>query len=550
MQDNSLNKMTRRDFLKFLTSGALMLGLGTAVSRFGSLPGSGVNTGLLQAAASSSGINFWSRGINLLSTPIHAAVLPNGKILYITGSGEAPTQAAGPYLAGILDPITNTQTKLTVAEDIFCGGNCLLPSGNVLFTGGTLAYGDPSTFQSYEGLSSAYEFDFTSNSFVKKNSMAHGRWYPTQVALPNGTVLIISGLDELGCTNHLVEIYDPATQSFSISYDPLSGRTYTVGYCNTGADPGSPTYGGTKKGTSPGISLYPRMHLMPNGLVANVGMSQPLKTWNPSTGHWVIGGQFAIYQNRTFGTSVLLPLQNSPTETGKILVIGGAPNRSYPATNTCEIVTPNGDSLQTQFTAPTQYPRIYLNATILPTGSIFVNGGTTQGGASSYSVYAAELFDPTSQTWSTMPSATISRRYHSVALLLPDGRVWTAGTTLGLQPPGDLTTEIFSPAYVTGTRPTISSDPIIQGGYGGSIIIPTPDAAHISAVSLVSVSSVTHHHSSEQRLIWLQIQSRASDILTVAAPINSNLAPAGYYMIHVLDDNSTPSIAKFIKIPS
>src|ERR1700745_2643736 len=109
MQDNSLNKMTRREFLKFLASGALMLGLGTAGSRFSSLPGSGVNTGLLQASASSCGINFWSRGVNLLSTPIHAAVLPTGKILYVTGSGEAPTHAAGPYLAGILDPITNTQ---------------------------------------------------------------------------------------------------------------------------------------------------------------------------------------------------------------------------------------------------------------------------------------------------------------------------------------------------------------------------------------------------------------------------------------------------------
>src|SRR5437763_10003641 len=98
MPDDSLKKMTRREFLKFLGSGALMLGLGTVISRFGSLPGSGVNTGLLQAAAYSSSTSFWSRGVNLLSTPIHAAVLPNGKILYITGSGEAPTHEAGPYL--------------------------------------------------------------------------------------------------------------------------------------------------------------------------------------------------------------------------------------------------------------------------------------------------------------------------------------------------------------------------------------------------------------------------------------------------------------------
>jgi hypothetical protein len=190
-----------------------------------------------------------------------------------------------------------------------------------------------------------------------------------------------------------------------------------------------------------------------------------------------------------------------------------------------------------------------LNATILPTGNIFVNGGTTKFDYPNNAVLAAEMFDPTNNTWTTLPSATVKRMYHQVALLLPDGRVWTSGTTLQ-GTPGELRTEIFSPPYVSATRPTISGTPKITFGYASKIIIPTPDPTNISAVSLMRVSSVTHHFSSDQRLIWLPIVNKTSTTVVVSAPINARIAPPGYYMIHVLDNNSVPSIAKFIKIPA
>ena len=89
-------------------------------------------------------------------------------------------------------------------------------------------------------------------------------------------------------------------------------------------------------------------------------------------------------------------------------------------------------------------------------------------------VYFPEMFDPETETWqSNLPSASIPRVYHSVALLLPDGRVWTAGgnTRIGKY---RAETEFYSPPYLfAGSRPTISGDPVV-GGYGSSIIIPTP----------------------------------------------------------------------------
>ena len=36
------------------------------------------------------------------------------------------------------------------------------------------------------------------------------------------------------------------------------------------------------------------------------------------------------------------------------------------------------------------------------------------------------VFDPETNDWLLTSAATVPRNYHGVALLLPDGRVWTA----------------------------------------------------------------------------------------------------------------------------
>src|SRR5207245_745620 len=266
----------------------------------------------------------WYVGTNLFKVPIHVALLPSGKLFFLSGDGEDTFKKTGPFYAGTLNLNTNVQNQLTVPAEISCGGNCLLPSGNVLLGGGTLMWNHYSSNGMNWGLDKMYEFDFSSESFIPHTSMAHGRWYPTFSLLPDGTVQIISGWDEFGCLNRLVEIYDPATQSLSIKYDPNTSLTYCVGGCNGTSIPGagSPCYGGPNQGVTPSMSLYPRMHLMPNGLLAMVGQGQTMRTWDPKTGRWYAAGP-NIWGPRAYGTSVLLPLQNTTTETGKILIAGG-----------------------------------------------------------------------------------------------------------------------------------------------------------------------------------------------------------------------------------
>ena len=64
---------------------------------------------------------------------------------------------------------------------------------------------------------------------------------------------------------------------------------------------------------------------------------------------------------------------------------------------------------------------------MLPDGSALVLGGS-QDNLDRDCVRAAELYDPGSGRWSTGAAAAVPRQYHSVALLMPDGRVWTAGS--------------------------------------------------------------------------------------------------------------------------
>jgi galactose oxidase-like protein len=297
-------------------------------------------------------------------------------------------------------------------------------------------------------------------------------------------------------------------------------------------------------GAAPYLSLYPRMHLMPNGLIASVGAGITDRVYDPNTYRWVWAGSTIL---RHYGTSVLCPLENTTTEKGKILVCGGSTPRAVDsATTAAQIAEPSGtNGLTRRNVQSMNNARKHLNPVILPTGQIGIFGGNLRSNQSP--VLNTEVFDPVSETWTVWPAATVPRMYHSVALLLQDGRVWTAGTT-----PSDTTkeirVEIFNPWYISETRPTISGDPT-GGAYGGTITIPTPNAASITKVSLVRVSSTTHHYNTDQRLIWLQIVSKTSSSVTVSAPINNRLAPPGYYLVHVLNSVGVPSVGRFIKIP-
>ncbi len=130
--------------------------------------------------------------------------------------------------------------------------------------------------------------------------------------------------------------------------------------------------------------------------------------------------------------------------------------------------------------------------------------------------------------------------YHSTAVLLPDGRVLSAGQNDG--PSADFG-EIYEPAYLfQGPRPVIDQAPG-QIDYGESFVVATAQATDISSVALIALSTVTHSVNTGQRYVGLSFSQSGPSELTVTAPPDGNIAPPGYYMLFLVDGSIVPSVS-------
>jgi hypothetical protein len=189
------------------------------------------------------------------------------------------------------------------------------------------------------------------------------------------------------------------------------------------------------------------------------------------------------------------------------------------------------------------FARRHLNATLLPDGTVLVVGGGNTGNFDN-PVTSAELFDPVTETWTVMAAQTAGRMYHSTAILLPDGRILSAGQNSGVYAK---TGEIYSPPYLfKGARPTIASAPA-NLGYGQMFNVQSPDAASIRSVTLMRPGSVTHSINMDQRYVGMDF-SVSGSTLTVTGPSSPNTAPPGWYMLFLVSQSGVPSIASWVHV--
>ena len=455
-------RVSRQDFLKLL--GAAGFGLALGGLGFMSLKTGKTGTPAVLQKASAQAAGSWALGQNATTIPIHATYLHNGFILYIAGSGFHSGHRDGPYEGRILDPLTGFETDVPMDDDLFCNGSTILTNGNVIIAGGTLAYDDNVNGNCngrWHGINTAYEFDVSAGELVPVQSMAAGRWYPTLITLKDGKVINFEGFDDYGSENRLVELYDPSTKTWSIKPVTNNANSYCVGETTTATCPGAGEIcfgGGAGNGVLPRIGTYPRMHLLGNGMIACAGMHTNVKLYNPDTGVFLNNvGPMSTY--RHYGTSVLLPLQNAATEKGKILAAGGSPTANAAASNSVDIIDFNeatGNNPDIRPVDSLQYARKYMVPVILPDGKVVMFGGSSQGTRNYTPV--PEMFDPVTETWTSLPTSIVPRSYHTVALLLADGRVWVAGST-ATKGDWEMRTEFFSPWYLSENRPSISAAP-------------------------------------------------------------------------------------------
>lgn len=467
--------------------------------------------------------------------PVHVALLNNGKVLVVAGSGNCPPSQSGcpsgpPYGpsnnsgALIWDPASQSITQFSLSWDMFCNGMALLQDGRALIDGGTIQY-DP-----FYGQPQTEIFDPSTNTFSAGQNMAHGRWYPTVVTLGDGRVMTFSGLNETGGTNTAVEFY-----------------TVGLGWSTQYIASWTP-------------DLYPRLHLLPAGTVFYSGAQTKSKLFDPSTETWNTNVATTNYSGtRTYGTSILLPLTPANNFDPIVMIMGGG----SPATNTTELIDMGAATPKWTYGLNMSEARIEMNAVILPNGKVLALGGSVNDEDTGSLSLNADLYDLSTVNLNVVPPilGTVSsaganatqRLYHSVALLLPDATVWLAGGNPARGTYNN-TMEIYQPAYLfnsdgtLATRPSITSAPA-SISYGNTFSVTTPDAANISSAVLVRNGTVTHAFGMDQRMVGMSF-TQGSGALTVTAPANGNIAPPGYYMLFLLNSSGVPSLATFIQMTS
>jgi len=449
------------------------------------------------SAQDPSAVGQFSSLMNWNDNPTHAVLLSNGKVLWwgSFANGGKPQ---------IFEPVSSTNTVATPpGYNIFCGGHSVLGNGQVLVTGGDSALNT--------GVANASLYDPVSGNWTFLPNMNAGRWYPTNTTLPNGDVVVTSGeiSPTLG-TDALPQVWQVSRGTW---------RDLTTAQLV--------------------LALYPEMYVTPNGTLFYAGPTSPSRYLDTTgTGSWTTGPSLN-FSPRGYGPSVMY-------DNGKIMVVGGGPG----PTATAEIINLNAPAPSWSYTGSMANPRRNANATLLPDGTVLVTGGTSGAQFDDYThaVYSAELWSPATGTWSTMASLSVYRGYHSVALLLPDGRVLSGGGECNTTPPCNRNTaEIFSPPYLfKGPRPTITSAPTSIGG-GRTFFVGTPDAANITQVTWIRLGAVTHTFNQEQRLSYLSF-GQAAGGLNVTAPPSANLAPAGYYMLFLLNSSNVPSVGSMIQV--
>ena len=463
----------------------------------------------------------WSTVYNTSVVPIFQAVLPNGKVLMWDSAGEnPPTQTSDHSFtrAMVWNPATNTSVRRDVqGYNIFCAGYIQLADGRVLVAGGNKN-------AAMDGIVQTHIFDWRNETWSRGPDMAAGRWYPSLAALGNDEAVIVGG--------------GPAVPEVYQSDGSLRRLTNASGYS---------------------AREYPFLSTRPDGQVQLLGPPTGMYSINTSG----TGALSAVKQrdniNRDYGSFATYDI-------GKVLVVGGGDvtegDQAHVPTKTARIVDFNGSTPEVGPAASMSVGRRQHNLTLLADGSVLATGGMSRVANGlidlNNPVFAAERWDPATNTWTVLSSASRVRQYHSSASLLPDGRVLTGGggVCASCQDAGYLqkNIEYFQPPYLfkkdgsgdLASRPVITSAPDIVV-HGEEFKITSAQAGSIAKVGLVRLGANTHSQDQGQRYVPLDFDVE-DDTITATAPATTNVAPAGYYMLFITDNAGVPSVAKIINL--
>ena len=462
--------------------------------------------------------------------PVHAALLPTGSVLFFAGSGNDPDRHGGQEYPTVVWHYPRPVYSRPVAPvDLFCCGHAFLPDGRLLASGGTEQY-DPFfglrqavTFDPHAGPAEEASPTGTTGQWRTEPDMAGGRWYPSLVALPDGRVLAVSGLDGNSQLNVVPEIYGQAATWTSLPQSAANWPQYAHLFLL--AD-GRLYYSGGQYGGN-------------NGVRPSI--------WDLATNTAVdVKGVLVDAGRRNQSASVLLP----PAQDQRVMLLGGGPADMHDengTTNTTAITDLSAPEPTVTTAAPMAMRRMHLCATLLPDRTVLVNGGAMMEESAADATFEAEIYHPDAGTWAMAATSRVARLYHSVALLMPDGKVITTGSNPARKTE-ELRIEVYWPPYLfAGARP-VCTPAATEVHYGGTLTAATPDPTRIASACLTRPGATTHSSDGEQRLV--DLPHRASGVTEVVfdLPAARTIAPPGWYLLFVLSTDGVPSEGSWVHL--
>ncbi len=560
----------------------------------------------------------WRQAASFEVTPIHVALLPTGDLFFInefnlffypgvdlTAPGfrpefsflMRPTPATeAPPSSVVIQPLPDPPALQPSFDSAYarfkstvCGGHALLANGDLFFASGSegiidrarYASGDLVGSLAVDGIAESFTFHTATQGWTQNPSTiipgtATGRplrWYASVTRLSDSRMLVAGGYERVLPTpsifNPSVEVFDPRTSAWSA----VSGTQETP------AGMENPDY--------THIFEFPNAQ-RPGTVLVIGGSGEPMylsltgkaPLWH-RTGSYRPGAKehinasapYKVFPNKG-SSSALLPLRlpegNWGYSNGSVLYAGGA--HGTPGNGNVDIYDAGSDIWRPSI--PMRGLRHHPSTVLLPDGRVLILAGFDDMSGMSKTGFA-EYVDPRNnfalaQGTAEMPEV---RGYHTVTVLLPDGRVLLgSGNVDGNDGREHDNFRYYFPDYMTKARPTIASAPE-SISVGSHAFISVPHRTTVGEVALVGLGSQTHSFDLNQRHVqlrsldlfitvrlvagqWMTASAAdcagsaqpCFDLHAIQAPPSAQTAPPGHYMLFVLDGNRVPSTAKMLRL--
>ena len=440
--------------------------------------------------------------------------------------------------------------KKPIVMDAFCSVVRIIDQNRVFILGGNknMYTNQPDT------QNATMIYDINKKKFYRSGNLNFKRWYASAVITGDNKMVLLGGTD--------VTTYEYSTTPEIVDLENLNNGWKIL------KDSNSQQFFGAKDSDE---WNYPRAFLSSDGNIVGLsynklwvmdakknyevfktgeiplvkgGINRTLKHNNPN-----FEGEEKNLRLLTIGSAV--GSTNSAVMIGldKVLVFGGKQKgKEYsPSNKVFQIDFKNSYEPIIKELPEMNYARSNGNATIMPDGNIFINGGHAYNDLE-FSNLIPEIYNPYNETTKDMDRAYFRRNYHSTSLLLPDGRILVAG--------GDVwNAEIFYPPYfftkdfnnktVLADRPKILSiEKNIKRGQKTKLKF----SGDLNRITIISTGSTTHAQGSESKFRELDFKKISDDEVEFLLSKNPNDLQNGSYLIFAIDFNGVPSKGEIVYI--